>query len=73
MEVIAEEFGCVGSGQSVLKYRLKNGQGVQVELISYGAAITSIQVPDKNGLFDDVILGFDDIHGESIPHCYSHQ
>ena len=28
--------------------------------ITYGGIITSFAVPDRNGMFDDVVLGFDD-------------
>ncbi|XP_030040326.1 galactose mutarotase isoform X2 [Manduca sexta] len=38
-------------------WRTKNRMTVQV--ITYGATITSIQVPDKKGIPDDVVAGFD--------------
>ncbi|WP_117585828.1 hypothetical protein [Chryseobacterium sp. Leaf404] len=31
---------------------------MQVEIITFGAVITSIRVPDRHGNFDDVVLGF---------------
>jgi aldose 1-epimerase len=40
---------------------LKNVNGMEVRLASYGARITSIKVPDRNGKFADVVLGFDTI------------
>jgi hypothetical protein len=36
-----------------------------VKAISYGTAITTIKVPDKNGKIEDVALGFDDVEGQS--------
>src|SRR5262245_40789009 len=38
---------------------LKNANGMEVRAISYGGIITSIRVPDRNGNFDDVVLGYD--------------
>jgi aldose 1-epimerase len=38
---------------------LKNSQGMEVRAIPYGGIITSIRVPDRNGRFDDVVLGYD--------------
>jgi aldose 1-epimerase len=40
-------------------YTLTNANGVEVRTIPYGAIITSIKVPDRNGRLDDVVLGFD--------------
>lgn len=44
-------------------YVLTNKNGMEVCLTNYGARIVSIMVPDKNGVFADVVLGFDSIGG----------
>jgi aldose 1-epimerase len=36
---------------------------VKVQLITFGAALTSLLVPDKEGKLQDVVLGFDDLDG----------
>jgi len=46
------------------RYRLKNSNGMVVQVIELGATITSILVPDKHGKFDDVTTGFDTLAGE---------
>ena len=43
--------------EDVYQYILKNKYGMQVEIISIGASLRSILVPDKNGGLTDVILG----------------
>jgi aldose 1-epimerase len=40
-------------------YTLTNANGIEVRTIPYGAIITSIKAPDRNGRSDDVVLGFD--------------
>jgi aldose 1-epimerase len=40
---------------------LKNKNGVQVTFIARGGQVTSVLVPDKNGNFDDVIIGYDTV------------
>lgn len=47
----------------VKRFTWTNGNKVKVQMISYGAMMTSILVPDKNGKLDDVALGFDSIEG----------
>ena len=45
-------------GKEIFKYRLENGSGAFVELGSVGAAIVSINVPDREGRLADVVLGY---------------
>ncbi|XP_076646195.1 galactose mutarotase isoform X1 [Halictus rubicundus] len=50
-------------GQTVEKYTLQNKAGQEVDIITYGATITSIRTPDKQGNIADIVLGFDNIEG----------
>ena len=43
------------------QFNLKNAHGMEVRLASYGARITSIKVPDRNGVMTDIVLGFDTV------------
>ncbi len=57
-----KSFGIIDNQQITL-YKLSNKNGFAVEIINYGAAVVSILAPDKNGTFDDVVLGFDSLAG----------
>ena len=59
LEVIP--FGITSKGDSVALYRLTNSKGAVFEAIDYGARVISINVPDKNGILDNVIVGYGDI------------
>jgi aldose 1-epimerase len=48
-------------GKTTQLYTLKNANGVEVCVTNIGGRIVSIWVPDKNGNFRDVVLGFDNI------------
>ncbi|MBI3823022.1 MAG: galactose mutarotase [Planctomycetes bacterium] len=56
-------FGKTADGTAVETYTLKNKNGVIVKLITLGAAITEINVPDRAGKVANVVLGFDDVAG----------
>lgn len=56
-----ESFGKMPNGREVYSYTLVNQQGASVKVISLGATLVSINVPDKNGVFADVICGYDDV------------
>lgn len=65
-QVIQEPFGTIqtsNGNQSVTKYTLTNVHGVRLQLITFGAAISNLFVPDKDGQLLDVVLGFDDLDG----------
>jgi len=50
-------------GKQVKLFVLKNQKGMEVTVTNYGARIVSWMVPDKKGLMEDVVLGFDSIDG----------
>ncbi|TWT86973.1 aldose epimerase family protein [Neorhodopirellula pilleata] len=43
---------------SIRLYTLKNESGMTVKVTNYGAIITSLTAPDRNGHFADVVLGY---------------
>ena len=47
--------------QDVFEYTLQNKTGMQVQLITYGAAITNVVTLDKDGKMSSVVLGFDSL------------
>lgn len=49
--------------EEIKRFTWENANGMSVALISYGAIIQSIKVPDRSGEIADVVLGFDDISG----------
>ncbi len=46
-------------GVEVDLYTLTNDQGIEVSIITYGGAITSLKVPDRNGVMGDIVLGYE--------------
>lgn len=59
MQISSQAFGTSRSGESVELYTLSNSHGIEVQIMTYGCIITKILAPDKNGLIEDVVLGFD--------------
>lgn len=57
------DFGKTPDGTAVDLYVLTNGQGVQAKVITFGGIVTELHVPDKDGKFGDVVLGFEDLDG----------
>ena len=56
-------FGKTTDGTPVEIYTLRNSKGMEARIMTYGGIVTSLKVPDKNGQFSDVVLGFDNLDG----------
>jgi aldose 1-epimerase len=54
-------FGKTPDGTPVSIYTLCNSKGAEARIMTYGGIVQSLKVPDKNGKFDDVVLGFDSL------------
>ena len=48
-------------GKEISLYTLTNKNGMVVKITNWGSRVTSIIVPDKNGKFENVVLGFDSL------------
>ena len=57
-----KEWGTI-ENQTVYRYTLINKNGMRVCLSNIGAAVQSVFVKDKNGVFEDVVLGYDTVEG----------
>jgi aldose 1-epimerase len=53
-------FGQLADGTPVERITLSNDQGMLARVMNYGATLTELVVPDRNGRPADVVLGFDD-------------
>src|SRR4051812_19503155 len=58
-----EAFGKTDDGTAVDIYTLKNANGAETRITTYGGIVVSLKVPDRNGKFDDVVLGYDNLDG----------
>jgi aldose 1-epimerase len=56
-----ELFGKTAEGCPVEIYALTNKRGIEARIMTYGGIIVSLKTPDKNGKFDDIVLGYDDL------------
>ncbi|MEL7835079.1 aldose epimerase family protein [Fodinibius sp. Rm-B-1B1-1] len=56
-----EPFGTLEDEREVTEYTLSNANGMEVKIINYGGIVTSIQTPDADGNFENVVLGFESL------------
>ena len=58
VEITKRHYGWIGK-QEVIEYQLVNSQGAIFSCLNYGAVVNAILVPDQNGSFENVVLGFE--------------
>jgi len=63
-------FGTTKDGQAVDLYTLTNANGVAARIITYGALLTELHVPDRDGKMADVVLGFKTLDRYEGDHPY---
>lgn len=60
-ESTPKSFGLMPDNEEILSFELSNKNGMKVQIINYGATVTSLQIPVSNGDLVDVVLGFDNL------------
>jgi len=59
----AEPFGKTAEGTPVEAITIQNDSGMSARLMTRGATLVELHVPDQSGKTADVVLGFDDVAG----------
>ena len=62
------KFGTLEDGTVIDLYILKNAKGSSAKIITYGATLTELWIPDRFGRLGDVVLGFDNLQGYTGKH-----
>ena len=56
-------FGKTPDGRAVELYTLRNRNGMEAGILTFGGIVAFLKTPDRKGNFDDVVLGYDNLDG----------
>ena len=70
MDIQKEVFGKTPEGEVIHAYTLTNKNGIRAKFINFGAILTELHVPDKDGEFADIVLGFDKLEDYLVNRAY---
>ena len=59
VRVAASTIGRTPDGSEVVQYVLTNASGLEVRVMTYGATLTSVQTPDREGRLRNITLHLD--------------
>lgn len=62
-ELTHAAYGKLSEGSTVEQFTMTNTHGITVKFLSLGGCITDIDVPDRNGKPDNIVLGHRDLAG----------
>jgi len=62
MAITKELFGKTRDGKDVYAYTISNKNNMSICVITYGAILKNVFVPNKKGKIDDVVLGYDKLY-----------
>jgi len=68
-ETATEIFGETRSGEKVFLHTVKNGS-LTLRCIDYGAAVVSLEVPDRDGVRENIFLGYDTLAEYETDSCW---
>lgn len=67
IELVEDTFGILigndGKQRKVQRFTWRNHNNIEVQAITYGARVISLKLPNRKGVRDDVVLGFDNMAG----------
>lgn len=63
MDIQQETFGTTPDGVDIQKFTISNDNGITASVISFGAILASLRLPDRQSEVEEVTLGFDTLEG----------
>lgn len=57
----AEKFTTLVDEKNVSLYTLASGHGIYMQVTNYGARVVALWTPDRNGNYEDIVLGYETI------------
>lgn len=55
------DFGVTANGDKAMLFTLRNKAGMVAKITNYGGIVVSLTAPDREGNFEDVVLGYDSL------------
>lgn len=63
-------YGTTPKGEKIESYKLKNQNGMEVDIITFGGIITDLKVPNKDGVSENVVTGFNSLEQYMKPNPF---
>lgn len=61
LAIQSEPYGTTSDGDEITQFLLSNEKGMSVNIINYGAIVTAVYLPDREGKSENITLGFNSL------------
>jgi len=61
MNITQSPFGTLEDRTPITAFTLSNNNGISVEILNYGGVIRALNMPDREGKIEDIVLGFSNL------------
>ena len=68
--IVKSDYGTTPKGEKIESYKLKNQNGMEVDIITFGGIITDLKVPNKDGISENVVTGFNSLEQYMKPNPF---
>jgi aldose 1-epimerase len=62
-DINRQDWGSLASGEAIDLSTLRNRNGIEASITNFGGRLVMLKTPDRDGHFDDIVLGFDSLAG----------
>ena len=59
--ITRQEWGLLPTGEAVDLFTLKNSNGLEASITTFGGRLVTLKTPNRDGNFEDIVLGFDSL------------
>lgn len=66
MSILVKDYGVTKDGVPAKQYILENACGMRAVVLNYGAVLSELWVPDKDGKLRDVVWGYDSLEDYEV-------
>lgn len=70
VSIVKSAYGVTPKGDSISSFKLKNQNGMEVDIITFGGIITDLKVPNKAGVSENVVIGFNSLEQYMKPNPF---
>jgi len=68
--ITEQAWGVLPSGETISLYTLRNEKGIEATISNFGGRLVTLKVPDRNGNFADIVLGYDSLEPYTKPNPF---
>ena len=68
--ITEQAWGALPTGETISLYTFRNEKGIEATISNFGGRLVTLKVPDRDGKFEDIVLGYDSLEPYTKPNPF---